>query len=249
MPYTSRSPQLIYRDPLATERDARRDARAHARTEKRMLDGFDPADSVTPAADTAILAAVPVLDAADPLPRRPRRILVAGTSGSGKTTLAGRIAAVLDVPHVEIDSLFHGPSWTRRPSFDEDVRRFSSGPCWVTEWQYDSVRACLAERADLLVWLDLPLRTVMRRVVRRTMVRRLLRQILWNGNIEPPLRTIFTDGEHIVRWAWKTHDRTGARVDNLLNRRPELTVVRLRNGSAVDRWLRGPLHRIQGTGR
>ena len=134
---------------------------------------------------------MPVLDAADPLPRGPRRILVAGTSGSGKTTLAVRIAAVLEVPHVEIDSLFHGPSWTRRRSFEEDVRRFSGESCWVTEWQYDSVRALLADRADLLVWLDLPRRTVMRRVVQRTIVRRLRRQTLWNGNIEPPLRTIF----------------------------------------------------------
>ena len=30
---------------------------------------------------------------------------------------------------------------------------------------------------------------------------RLGRQVLWNGNIEPPLWTVFTDPEHIVRWA------------------------------------------------
>ncbi|MCO8271462.1 AAA family ATPase [Actinoplanes sp. TRM 88003] len=165
-----------------------------------------------------------------------------GTSGSGKTTLAARIAATLDVPHIEIDSLFHGPSWTKRPSFEEDVHRFSAGPSWVTEWQYDSVLAHLAGRADLLVWLDLPRRTVMRRVVQRTLTRRLRRQVLWNGNIEPPLRTFFTDDEHIIRWAWKTHGRTTARVTNLARQRPDLPVVRLRTTPAADRWLEGPLH-------
>jgi adenylate kinase family enzyme len=182
-----------------------------------------------------------VLDAADPLPRRPRRVLVAGTSGSGKTTLAARIAALIDAPHVEIDGLFHGPSWAKRPSFEDDVHAFSANPCWVTEWQYGSVRTHLAGLADLLVWLDLPKLTVMRRIVRRTVVRRLRRQQLWNGNVEPPLRTILTDREHIVRWAWNTHNKTATRVEGLLTRRPDLPIVRVRSVAAADRWLQGPL--------
>jgi adenylate kinase family enzyme len=191
------------------------------------------------------LIVVPVLDAADPLPRRPRRVLVAGTSGSGKTTLAARVAAALQVPHVEMDGLFHGPSWTRRASFEDDVQRFSAGPCWVTEWQYSSVRARLAERADLLIWLDLPRITVMRQVVRRTVLRRLRRQRLWNGNVEPPLRTVFTDPEHIVRWAWNSHGRTAERVAALTAGRGDLPIVRLRSRAEIDRWLRGPLRHAE----
>lgn len=168
-------------------------------------------------------------------------MLVAGTSGAGKTTLAARVAAALHVPHVEIDALFHGPGWTRRPSFEADVHHFSAGPGWVTEWQYGSVRAHLAARADVLLWLDLPRRRVMRQVIRRTLVRRLRRQRLWNGNVEPPLWTILTDPEHIVRWAWTTHGKTAARVSQLLHERPELTVVRIRSHIEAARWEDGPL--------
>jgi adenylate kinase family enzyme len=39
-------------------------------------------------------------------------VLIAGTAGAGKSTLARRIAAALDIPHVEIDALFHGPQWS-----------------------------------------------------------------------------------------------------------------------------------------
>lgn len=184
---------------------------------------------------------MPLLGPVDPLPCRPRRILVAGTSGSGKTTLAGRIAAVLGAPQVEIDSLFHGPSWTRRAEFEGDVHRFSAGPTWVTEWQYSAVRAHLADRADLLVWLDPPTFTVMRQVIHRTVVRRLRRQELWNGNVEPPLWTVLTDPENVVRWAWHTRHRTATRVAELLARRADLPVVRLRGRSDADQWLRGPL--------
>jgi adenylate kinase family enzyme len=190
---------------------------------------------------------VPLLGPGDPLPHRPRRVLVAGTSGSGKTTLAARIAVALQLPYMEIDALFHGPAWTPRPSFEADVRRFSAEPSWVTEWQYSSVRAHLAERADLLVWLDLPRALVLRQVIRRTLVRRLRRQNLWNGNIEPPLWTIFKDRGHIVRWAWRTHHRTAARVTELRRRRPDLVVVQLRSRREIVRWSCGPL-RQSGAG-
>lgn len=171
------------------------------------------------------------------LPRRPERVLVAGTSGAGKTTLASRLGRLLEVPHVEIDALFHGAGWTARESFAADVDAFSSGPRWVTEWQYGSVRALLAERADLLVWLDFSRARVMRQVVVRTLRRRLRREVLWNGNVEPPLHTIVTDREHIVRWAWATHARNARRVVALGRQRPALPVVRLRAPVEVRTWL------------
>jgi len=182
---------------------------------------------------------VPILGVDDALPLRPRRVLVAGTSGSGKTTVAARVAVALGVPHIEIDALFHGPGWTPRPSFEADVHLFAAGPGWVTEWQYGSVRDHLADRADLLVWLDLPRSLVMRQVVRRTVSRRLRREVLWNGNAEPPLRTILTDREHIVRWAWTTHRVNAERVTELARRCPELPVVRLRSRAEVARWIAG----------
>lgn len=167
--------------------------------------------------------------------------MIAGTSGSGKTTLAGRVGELLQVPHVEIDALFHGPGWTPRATFEDELRRLVAEPTWVLEWQYSQVRALTAARAELLVWLDLSRWRVMERVGRRTLRRRLRREVLWNGNIEPPLWTVFTDSEHIVRWAWSTHSKTAQRVAALREQRAELDVVRLTTRSEVERWVRGPL--------
>jgi adenylate kinase family enzyme len=161
---------------------------------------------------------VPLLGAGDPLPSRPHRVLVAGTSGAGKTT----VAETLGYPYVELDSLHHGPGWTRRPEFEEDVGRVVAGSRWVSEWQYEAVRELLLDRADCLIWLDLPRALVTARVVRRTLRRRVRREVLWNSNMEPPLRTFFSDPDHIVRWAWRTHPR----------RR--------------DRWVAGPLRTTAG---
>ncbi|WP_415974248.1 AAA family ATPase [Rhodococcus sp. 077-4] len=168
------------------------------------------------------------------LRHRPARIVVAGTAGSGKTTLAERVGLVLDIEHIEIDSLFHGPKWTPRPTFESDVDEFLVRPAWITEWQY--VRDRLADRADLVLWLDLPRRAVMRQVTIRTVRRRFGRHELWNGNIEPPLYRIFFDRDHIIRWAWRTYRLTTERVQRLSDRRPELTIVRFRSLAEVDRW-------------
>lgn len=177
----------------------------------------------------------------DPLPAPPRRVIVAGTSGSGKSTLAQRIARQAGLRYVEIDGLFHGPGWTPRPEFDDEVAALAASERWATEWQYASARPVLAARADLVVWLDLPRRVVMRRVVRRTLRRRIRREELWNGNREPALRTVLTDPDHIVRWAWRTHAQHAERIAALAAARPELPIVRLRSAGAVERWLQGPL--------
>ncbi|MEV4260954.1 AAA family ATPase [Kribbella sp. NPDC049584] len=184
---------------------------------------------------------MPFATPTDSLPSRPRRVLVAGTSASGKTTLARAIGERLSIPHIEIDALFHGPDWTPRETFVAEVEEFSSRPGWVTEWQYDAVRPMLADRADLLVWLDLPRALVMKQVLRRTWGRGMRRQELWNGNVEPPLWTVFTDRDHIIRWAWTSHHQNAERVQELHERRPELTIVRLPSHQASQSWLDGPV--------
>lgn len=128
-----------------------------------------------------------------------------------------------------------------RESFVEDVHALMGEEHWVTEWQYSSVRAVLASQADLMVWLDLPVATVMRQVTMRTLRRRLRREVLWNGNREPALWTVATEPDHIVRWAWKTRRRTAERIVVLMNERPDLPVVRLTSHREARAWVAGPL--------
>ena len=62
----------------------------------------------------------PSVDNAELDPRW-RRVAVIGTSCSGKTTFASRLSKLLDVRHIELDTLYWGPNWTARPS--DDFRR------------------------------------------------------------------------------------------------------------------------------
>lgn len=141
-----------------------------------------------------------MLQADDSLPVSPQRILIAGVTGVGKTTLVARISVITGIPHTEIDALHHGCGWSKRDSFVDDVTAFSGETRWVSEWQYREVRGLLADRADTLVWLDLPRRVALPRLLLRTIRRRILREELWNANVEPPLHTFFTNpSDNIIR--------------------------------------------------
>jgi hypothetical protein len=59
--------------------------------------------------------------------------------------------------------------------------------------------------------------------------------------VEPPLWTFFTDRDHIVRWAWRTHPKTAARVRKVLASAEPPAVVRLCSRREVRAWLDGPV--------
>ena len=89
-----------------------------------------------------------MLGPGDPLSCPVNKIVVAGGSGAGKTTLCREISKRLNIPHVEIDSLYHVPECTPRPEFAADVDRITSGPALTIEYTYRSVKPLLA-----LSWL------------------------------------------------------------------------------------------------
>jgi adenylate kinase family enzyme len=133
-----------------------------------------------------------------------RRVLVIGSCGSGKTTFARELSRRASLPFVELDALFHGPSWTKRPTFEADVDAATREERWVVDGNYHPVRDLLWSRADTIVWLDLPRWLAEARVVGRSFIRWVARVELWNGNRESgPQRWL--DHDHPIRWGWKKH--------------------------------------------
>ena len=171
-----------------------------------------------------------------------QRVSVVGNSGSGKSTLAAELALVLGVPHLELDGVFHQPGWVALP--EDEFRRLvgatAAGGGWVMDGNYSAVRALVWARADTVVWLDLPRRTVMRQVVGRTLRRVVTRQELWNGNRES-LRNFLTwaPEKSIISWAWHNHakyrQRYGAAAADPAN--AHLTFIRLTSRRAITRFL------------
>jgi adenylate kinase family enzyme len=164
--------------------------------------------------------------------------VVASASGCGKTTVGRAIAEQLGLPFVELDALHHGPGWSEA-SADElqaKVRPIVESEAWVVDGNYRGKLGDLVlERAELVVWLDLPMRVWLPRLVRRTFGRVARREPLWAGNRES-LRGAFGGRDALIPWSLRHFRRRRRTYPELLGR---FNLVRLRSRAEVDRFLRG----------
>ena len=168
-----------------------------------------------------------------------QRINVVGTSCSGKTTLARALSKRLDLPHVEMDALFWEPSWTPVPDaiFRTRVATALEGERWVVDGGYSPVRDVTWSRVDTVVWLDYPLRTVLRRWVHRTISRLRTREEFWPGTGNRERWDHILGPESLLWWILGTHRRRRRTMAAELAARPQLTRIRLRSPAEVERWL------------
>ena len=165
------------------------------------------------------------------------RLVVIGPSGSGKTRLCARLAELLPARHVEIDALWHGPNWESCGP-DELRRRVSAateGDDWISDGTYHTIIGDLVlDRAETVVWLDLPVALVMWRLVRRSWVRKRDDVVLWHGNREE--RWL-----NQIRWliwpAFKRAFENRRRLPAHLARHPQLQVHRLRSDKDVEAFV------------
>ena len=162
--------------------------------------------------------------------------IISSASGNGKTTLGRELAARLEVPFVELDALVHGPDWVETP--DDELRAqvepIVESDAWVIDGAYRGKLGDLVlDAADVVVWLDLPLRVWLPRLIRRTAQRIRRREELWNGNRETLVNVIW-GRESLLVFAVRSHFRRRREYPDALAR---WRVVRLRTPAEVERFL------------
>jgi adenylate kinase family enzyme len=162
-----------------------------------------------------------------------QRVAVVGSGGAGKSALARQIGAITGLPVIHLDHHYWSPGWIPMPDDEWEVhqRELLAGPCWVADGNYGGTLELRAELADTVVFLDLPRRVCLSRVMRR----------IRSPVLQAPGCPQKVDLE-FLRWVWSFPNKTRPRVLEVLARHaPTTEVVFLRSGADI----RGFLARIR----
>ena len=106
----------------------------------------------------------------------------------GKTSLARALNEKLDLPWLEMDAVRWLPGWQERDDgefravIEQWLEDHSDG--WILDGQYGSTLGDMLQRADTVIWLDLPFRIAYWRIVKRSLQRAWDGQVVCGDNVE-----------------------------------------------------------------
>jgi adenylate kinase family enzyme len=110
------------------------------------------------------------------------------------------------LPYIELDAVFWQPNWEplSLDQYRTVVEAHAAKNEWVIDGNYSKVRDLVWARATDVVWMNLPLTTLLGRVISRTLRRIATREELWAGNQET-LRGALFSRDSLIRWVIRTH--------------------------------------------
>jgi adenylate kinase family enzyme len=87
-----------------------------------------------------------------------RRVIVTGLAGSGKTTFSLALGAKTGLPVIHLDLHFWKPGWVApsETEWREKQCGVLAGNAWIADGNYHETLDLRLERADTVVFLDLP---------------------------------------------------------------------------------------------
>lgn len=101
-----------------------------------------------------------------------KRIMIIGNSGSGKSTLAIKLAKSTGIPLYHLDQLFWLPGWKRRSKneWKEILESLVQKDSWIIDGNHNSTLEIRFQKADTIIFLDVPKWKCLLNVVKRKIV-------------------------------------------------------------------------------
>jgi adenylate kinase family enzyme len=164
------------------------------------------------------------------------RVAILGAGGAGKTELAWEISRRTGLPVVHLDVLFWRRGWTPAPPEDflRDLRAAIAGERWILDGNFLSAEPVPTrfDRADTVIFVDLPRRTCLRRALWRLVRDRRCRRS------DLPEECAEGFDLDFLRWIWRYSRDDRPQVLRMLDGLNGRAVVRhLRSRSDVRRYV------------
>jgi adenylate kinase family enzyme len=167
----------------------------------------------------------------------PQKVLVYGVTGSGKSTLAARIGNKLGIPYHSVDDLAWEPGWVEvpKPTQRDRITAICGQDEWVIDSAYGSWLDIPLAHVDLIVGLDYPRWTSLRRLINRSVMRWRRKTVICNGNVESLRALVARDS--ILVWHFKSFKNKQRRMRAWAGDPNGPTVLLFRSPRETEAWL------------
>ena len=163
-----------------------------------------------------------------------RKILVIGSGGAGKTTFAKRLSDIIKIDVIHLDRLYWQPGWVETPkakwrNIVEDLIKLDS---WIMDGNYSGTLDIRIEACDTVIFLDLPPRICLWRVIRRA--------IEYRNRNRPDMAEGCQEriSLEFLFWVWNYQKRTRPKIVELIqNNADGRRIFRISSNEDMERFL------------
>lgn len=162
-----------------------------------------------------------------------RRVVVVGSGGSGKSTFSTELGRVTGLPVIHLDREYWRSGWEETPKDEWNARvaELLAGESWIMDGNFGGTREMRMEAADTIIFLDLPRRVCLYRILKRT--------LKYYGKSRPDM----TEGCNerldleFIGWVWNYNNRSRKRLLAELDSIGDQRVIILKNQRQISEYL------------
>lgn len=168
-----------------------------------------------------------------------KRVLVIGSGGAGKSTFARRLSERLKLELIHLDQRYWRPGWVESPKteWEQTVAELVKRDAWVMDGNYSGTLDARLAACDTVIFLDLPRRVCLWRIVKR--------RALHRGRSRPDMAPGCPEqlSLEFILWVWNYNRRSRPKVLALLEEHARgKRVLWLRSTAEVERFLNDAPH-------
>ena len=164
-----------------------------------------------------------------------KRIAVVGSPGAGKTTFVRKLGAKTGLPIVHLDFYYHQTEhdyYNNKEAWIARVGELINTDEWIMDGNYTSSLELRFERADTIIFFDVPRRVAMQGVMKR--------RIQYHNKLREEMPSDWTEKANLefLRYVWGFKRDKTEKIMKAIKGSPDKKVIIFKNRKQADEYLK-----------